>query len=170
MYRYNYHVRLLLFKRNLYVKILEKFYGGVPWFLFFSKHYAFRTDGRVIHWNECYSDFSDFYFIFFMNVKCLQFRPPIALRTACRVSDAWREKMKCQWLYSSCCHDLDTSGREFVINGSAEMILLNVFNSIMDRVGLVVSVSASREFVSWSGHTKDHKNGTSCLPAWHAMR
>ena len=30
------------------------------------------------------------------------------------------------------------------------------------RVGLVVSMS---------GHTKDHpKNGTNCLPAWHAMR
>ena len=47
----------------------------------------------------------------------------------------------------------------------------------MCRVGLVVSVSTShtvgREFasVSWPGHTKDHhKNGTNCLPAWHAMR
>ena len=43
------------------------------------------------------------------------------------------------------------------------------------RVGLVVSVSAShaegREFASRPGHTKDHqKNGTNCLPAWHAMR
>ena len=42
------------------------------------------------------------------------------------------------------------------------------------RVGLVVSVSASRTvgrgFASWPGHTKDHhKNGTNCLPAWHAM-
>ena len=41
--------------------------------------------------------------------------------------------------------------------------------------GLVVSVSAShtvgREFASRTGHTKDHhKNGTNCLPAWHAMR
>ena len=43
------------------------------------------------------------------------------------------------------------------------------------RVGLVVSLSASHtvdhEFASRPGHTKDHhKNGTSCLPAWHAMR
>ena len=43
------------------------------------------------------------------------------------------------------------------------------------RVGSVSSVSAShtvgREFASLPGHTKDHhKNGTNCLPAWHAMR
>ena len=43
------------------------------------------------------------------------------------------------------------------------------------RVGLVVSVSTSytvgREFASRPGHNKDyHKNGTNCLPAWHAMR
>ena len=43
------------------------------------------------------------------------------------------------------------------------------------RVGLVVSVSASHlvdcEFAFRSGHTKDHhKNGTNCLPAWHAVR
>ena len=43
------------------------------------------------------------------------------------------------------------------------------------RVGIVVSVSASRtvvrEFTSRLGHTKDHhNNGTNCLPAWHAMR
>ena len=42
-------------------------------------------------------------------------------------------------------------------------------------VGLVVSVSASHtvghEFASRLDHTKDHhKNGTNCLPAWHAMR
>ena len=42
------------------------------------------------------------------------------------------------------------------------------------RVGLVVSVSASHtichEFASRPGHTKNHhKNGTNCLPAWHAM-
>ena len=42
-------------------------------------------------------------------------------------------------------------------------------------VGLVVSVSASHtvghEFASRQGHTKDHhKNGTNCLPAWHAKR
>ena len=42
-------------------------------------------------------------------------------------------------------------------------------------VGLVISVSAShtvvREFASRPGHTKDHhKNGTNCLPAWHAIR
>ena len=39
--------------------------------------------------------------------------------------------------------------------------------------GLVVSVSAShtigRGFASRPSHTKDHKNGTNCLPAWHAM-
>ena len=37
------------------------------------------------------------------------------------------------------------------------------------RVGSVGSVSASRtvgrEFASRPGHTKDHKNGTNCLPA-----
>ena len=43
------------------------------------------------------------------------------------------------------------------------------------RVGSVGSVSVSRtvgrEFASRPGHTKDHhKNGTNCLPAWHAMR
>ena len=43
------------------------------------------------------------------------------------------------------------------------------------RVGSVGSVSTSRmvgrEFASGLGHTKDHhKNGTNCLPAWHAMR
>ena len=37
----------------------------------------------------------------------------------------------------------------------------------------VVSMSAShavgRCFASWQGHSKDHrKNGTNCLPAWHA--
>ena len=42
------------------------------------------------------------------------------------------------------------------------------------RVGPVGSVSASRtvgrEFASRPGHTKDHhKNGTNCLPTWHAM-
>ena len=39
--------------------------------------------------------------------------------------------------------------------------------------GLVVSMSAShavgRGFASRLGHIKnDHKNGTNCLPAWHA--
>ena len=45
------------------------------------------------------------------------------------------------------------------------------------RVGLVhvVSVSAFHMvglgFASQPGHAKDHhKNGTNCLPAWHAMR
>ena len=41
------------------------------------------------------------------------------------------------------------------------------------RVGFVVSVSTSHkvshEFASRPGHTKDHhKNGTNCLPVWHA--
>ena len=39
--------------------------------------------------------------------------------------------------------------------------------------GLVVSVSASHAvghgFALWLGYTEDHyKNGTNCLPAWHA--
>ena len=43
------------------------------------------------------------------------------------------------------------------------------------QVGSVGSISAShmvgREFASRPGHTKSHhKNGTNCLPAWHAMR
>ena len=50
------------------------------------------------------------------------------------------------------------------------------FKSKLCRVGfIVVSVSASHtvtcEFAPRPGHTKDqHKNGTNCLPAWHAMR
>ena len=47
--------------------------------------------------------------------------------------------------------------------------------SLPCRVGLVVSVSASRtvsrEIASRPGNNKDHhNNGTNCLPAWHAMR
>ena len=42
------------------------------------------------------------------------------------------------------------------------------------RVGLVVSASSyhtvGREFASQSDHTKDHRNGTNCIPAWHAVR
>ena len=51
-----------------------------------------------------------------------------------------------------------------------------IFNYLVPcRVGLVVSMSACHmvgyEFASRPGHTKDHhKNGTNCLPAWHAMR
>ena len=46
-------------------------------------------------------------------------------------------------------------------------------NTLPHWVGLVISVSAShvvgRGFAPWPGHTKDlHKNGTNCLPAWHA--
>ena len=39
------------------------------------------------------------------------------------------------------------------------------------RDGLVsTSHTVGREFASRSGQTKDHhKNGTNCLPAWHAM-
>ena len=55
--------------------------------------------------------------------------------------------------------------------------ILNIPYTVMRPclVGSVGSVSASRtvghEFASWPGHTKDHhKNGTNCLPAWHAMR
>ena len=55
------------------------------------------------------------------------------------------------------------------------MFSSNLNHSSPCRVGLVVSVSAfhtvGREFASRPGHTKDHhKNGTNCLPAWHAMR
>ena len=33
------------------------------------------------------------------------------------------------------------------------------------------SHTVGREFASRPGHTKDHhKNGTDCLPVWHAMR
>ena len=46
-------------------------------------------------------------------------------------------------------------------------------NTLPHWVGLVISVSAShavgRGFAPRPGHTKDlHKNGTNCLPAWHA--
>ena len=59
-----------------------------------------------------------------------------------------------------------------------KIIVLSVIcnsNNLPCRVGLVVSVSAShkvgREFASRPGHAKDHlKNGTDCLPVWHAMR
>ena len=56
-----------------------------------------------------------------------------------------------------------------------DLKLRRCFRLVLCRVGSVGSVSASRtvgrEFASWSGHTKDHhKNGTNCLPAWHAMR
>ena len=60
------------------------------------------------------------------------------------------------------------------------MKLLILFIAILSlirpcRVGSDGSLSASRtvgrEFASRPGHTKDHhKNGTNCLPAWHAMR
>ena len=54
-------------------------------------------------------------------------------------------------------------------------LTLILFTTISAWVGSVGSVSASRtvgrEFTSRPGHTKDHrKNGTNCLPAWHAMR
>ena len=51
-----------------------------------------------------------------------------------------------------------------------------IFASISPcQVGSVGSVSASRtvsrEFASRPGHSKNHhKNGTNCLPTWHAMR
>ena len=52
---------------------------------------------------------------------------------------------------------------------------LESFSFMLCRVGSVGSVSASHtvghEFASRPGYTKDHhKNGTNCLPAWHAMR
>ena len=55
------------------------------------------------------------------------------------------------------------------------MWVKSIIYSVVFRVGSVGSVSASRtvgrEFASRPGHTKDHhKNGTNCLPAWHAMR
>ena len=40
------------------------------------------------------------------------------------------------------------------------------------QVGLVVSMSASHavgcRFAPWLGDTKDHKNVTNCITAWHA--
>ena len=44
---------------------------------------------------------------------------------------------------------------------------------VLRQDGLVVGMSASHVvghgFVPWLGHTEDHhKNGTNCLPAWHA--
>ena len=36
------------------------------------------------------------------------------------------------------------------------------------RDGLVVSMSGSHVDVCLPGHTKDHQNGTNCLPALHA--
>ena len=38
-------------------------------------------------------------------------------------------------------------------------------------VGVSASHTLGHEFASRPGHTKDHhKNGTDCLPVWHAMR
>ena len=38
-------------------------------------------------------------------------------------------------------------------------------------LSLSASHTVGREFASRPGHTKQHyKNGTNCLPAWHAMR
>ena len=56
-----------------------------------------------------------------------------------------------------------------------KILVLTQHPMLNKRVGSVGSVSASRmvgrEFASRPGHTKDHhKNGTNCLPAWHAMR
>ena len=65
-----------------------------------------------------------------------------------------------------------TFTREMVVLCNSVSTCMKVHYNI---VGLVVSVSAphtvGREFASWPGHTNDHhKNGTDCLPAWHAMR
>ena len=73
---------------------------------------------------------------------------------------------------------LFSTSRYFFIRGvSKDSLTLNSLPlfSIPCQVGLVVSMSAShtvsREFASRPGHTKDHhKNGTNCLPAWHAIR
>ena len=50
---------------------------------------------------------------------------------------------------------------------------LSISTWILRQLGLVVSVSASHAigcgFKLWPGHTKNlNKNGTNCLPAWHA--
>ena len=38
------------------------------------------------------------------------------------------------------------------------------------RISVLLSHAVSRGFVPRSGHIKNHhKNGTNCLPAWHAM-
>ena len=51
---------------------------------------------------------------------------------------------------------------------------VDISETIPHRNGLMVRVSAShavsRGFVPETGHTKHyHKNGTNCLPAWHAV-
>ena len=59
---------------------------------------------------------------------------------------------------------------------SEQPLVANLWTIFVHTVFVfVVSVSAShtlgRGFASRQGHTKDHhKNGTNCLPAWHAMR
>ena len=41
----------------------------------------------------------------------------------------------------------------------------------LNRFIVSASRTVGREFASRPGHTKDHhRNGTNCLPAWHAMR
>ena len=47
----------------------------------------------------------------------------------------------------------------------SQYLAVNIYS-----VGLP-SRTVGREFASRPGHTKDHhKNGTNCLPTWHAMR
>ena len=67
--------------------------------------------------------------------------------------------------------------QEFEQNSSAFVSVLKKCSQVRKktphRVGLLVRVSASHVlgpwFAPWPGHTKDlHKNGTNCLPAWHA--
>ena len=82
---------------------------------------------------------------------------------------------------SSHCHYPDRNPDNFApCKGSIKYVDENSAYSISNtiyipcRVGLVVSMSTSHtishKFASRPGHTKDHhKNGTNCLPAWHAM-
>ena len=63
--------------------------------------------------------------------------------------------------------------RNMILSETLKFFIGQIF--LPYRVGLVVSVSAShtvgRGFASWLVHTKNHhKNGTNCIPEWHAMR
>ena len=73
---------------------------------------------------------------------------------------------------------IDFSAAKLIFNAMETVHDISSFFSLqmykLCRVGLMVSVSASHtvghEFASRPGHTKDHhKNGTDCLPVWHAM-
>ena len=88
---------------------------------------------------------------------------------ALRVINSWLNNMARQKLTVYYGKVIDLTLTILLLNMEHVLYVTNI------SFGLVVSVSTShtagRGFASRPGHTKDHhKNGTNCLPAWHAMR